>query len=146
VELIVPVQEDSSKVIDGATKLADRGAKVSASALMDRLNLPKASDDQDALVGRTARAAVKPLDPRAEVANAMDPVALSEWLFEFRSALTKDLQPLGKALAGAMQAGDLGAMQAALKKISAGMPDLAGDAESLADVLSRQFAKDFTQD
>ncbi len=146
VELIVPVQEDSSKVIDGATKLADRGAKVSKSALMDRLNLPKASDDADALVGRSNRAAVKPLDPRAEVANAMDGVALSEWLFELRSALNKDLQPLGKALAAAMQSGDLAAMQAALKKISAGMPDLAGEAESLAEVLTRQFTEALTQD
>jgi len=150
VELIVPVQEDSGKVIDGATKLADRGAKVSKSALMDRLNLPKASDDDDALSpaaktqdGKTQDA--RP-DPKESVANAMDPVALSEWLFEFRSALTKDLQPLGKALAGAMQAGDLASMQAALKKISAGMPDLAGEAESLAEVLTRQFTEALTQD
>lgn len=141
VELIVPVQEDASKVIDGATKLADRGAKVSKSSLMDRLNLPKASDDGDALSPAAKTQDGKPQDPRPEIFNAMDPVALSEWIFEVRTALNKDLQPLGKALAGALQAGDLPAMQAALKKISAGMPELAGDAESLATVLSKQFSQ-----
>lgn len=57
-----------------------------------------------------------------------------------RSALAKDLQPLGDALAGAMNAGDLPAMQAALKKISANMPELAGDAGNLSVVLADQFA------
>ncbi len=60
-----------------------------------------------------------------------------------RAALTADLQPLGDALAGAMQAGDLAAMQAALKKISANMPELAGDAANLSEVLAGQFADAF---
>jgi hypothetical protein len=50
------------------------------------------------------------------------------------------LQPLGDALAGALEAGDLPAMQAALKKISATMPELAGDAANLSEVLAGQFA------
>ncbi|BCU75995.1 DUF935 family protein [Luteolibacter sp. LG18] len=39
------------------------------------------------------------------------------------NALSADLQPLGEALAGALAAGDEAAMRAALKKISADMPD-----------------------
>ena len=82
----------------------------------------------------------------AAAENAMDPVALSEWLFEVRQALSTDLQPLGDALAGAMQAADLPAMQAALRKISERMPELAGDAEAMTEVLTQQFTEAFTQD
>lgn len=149
VELVVPVQEDSTSVVAAATQLADRGAKVSSSALMDRLNLPVATDEGDALAPAAKTQAGKNQDSRAEVKtaevveNAMDHYALSEWLFEIRSALAADLQPLGDALAGAMQAADLPAMQAALKKISEGMPELAGEAENLAEVLAGQFADAF---
>lgn len=80
------------------------------------------------------------------LANAMDNQALGEWLFEIRSALAKDMQPLGAALAGAMEAGDLPAMQAALRKISKGMPELAGDAANLAEVLAGQFTSAFLGD
>ena len=149
VELVVPVQEDATKVVDSATKLADRGAKVSKSALMDRLNLPAATDDADALAGsdQAKRGGAERAEGDAEaVANAMDPVALSEWLFELRTALSADLQPIGKALAGAMQEADLPAMQAALKKISQGMPELAGDAAAMTDVLAKQFTRAFTDD
>lgn len=63
-----------------------------------------------------------------------------------RAALSEGLQPLGEALAGALQAGDLPAMQAALKKISKQMPELAGDAEALTAELSKQFTQALTQD
>ncbi len=153
VELVVPVAEDATQVVTAATLLADRGAKVSASALMDKLNLPVATDAADALLP-----AIKTQDARPEVirqdtpqdleilANAMDNQALGEWLFEIRSALAKDMQPLGAALAGAMEAGDLPAMQAALRKISKGMPELAGDAANLAEVLAGQFTSAFLGD
>lgn len=144
VELVVPVQEDSTSVVTAATLLADRGAKVSSSALMDRLNLPKAVNEADALGAAVKKPEVR--GQRAEVENAMDNYALSEWLFEIRAALSKDLQPLGEALAGAMQARDLAAMQAALKKISKNMPELAGDAENLAEVLAGQFTDAFLGD
>ena len=153
VELVVPVAEDSTQVVTAATLLADRGAKVSSSALMDRLNLPKATDEADSLSPAAKKPEVSFQKPEAgsqkpgeDVANAMDAAALTEGLFEIRSALATDLQPLGAALAGAMQAGDLPAMQAALRKISEGMPELAGEAGNLADVLARQFTESFTTD
>ena len=58
------------------------------------------------------------------------------------AALISDLQPLGKALAGALQAGDLAAFQAALKKISARMPEFLGSEameELMADEMVRAF-------
>jgi phage gp29-like protein len=143
VELIVPSDEDEKFYLESVNSLAKLGVRVSKDAVLERLGVQEAADDEVAL-GETQD--FKMQDPRQEIANAMDPVALSEWIFEVRSALTTDLQPLGKALAAAMQTGDLPAMQAALKKISDGMPDLAGEAESLAEVLSRQFAKALTDD
>jgi len=49
VELVNPVHEDSGDVVDSAIQLADRGVEVSSSALMERLRIPQATDDDDAL-------------------------------------------------------------------------------------------------
>ena len=143
-ELLVPKREDTKSLVTDAVALADRGAKVSKASLMDRLSLQAATDDADAL--GAAVAATEPTEPTEQVANAMDNVALSEWLFEIRSALAKDMQPLGDALMGAVQSKDFPAMQAALKKISEKMPDLAGEAENLAQVLVTQFTSSFIGD
>jgi len=53
-----------------------------------------------------------------QAANEAEPAA-PPWL----AALSADLQPLGQALESAMNAGDEPAMRAALKKLSARMPD-----------------------
>jgi hypothetical protein len=148
VELVVPVQEDSTKVIGSATQLADRGAKVSSSALMNRLNLPKAKDEADALQPRSGRAAPGAEAPVAEapkedLANSEVPGYPDDSMQAIRSALAADLQPLGDALFSAYQTGDLAAMTAALKKISKGMPELAGDAAALSEVLSGQMVGAF---
>ncbi len=145
VELIVPVQEDSGKVIDGAAKLADRGAKVSSSALMDRLNLPKAADEADALKPAVV---AKPDGQKSETRLGLANSATDRrtnyapefaGMQDLRKALAADMQPLGDALMTAYQAGDFPAMQAALKKISAGMPELAGNAAALTDALNQQM-------
>ncbi len=65
-------------------------------------------------------------------------------LRKVRTALAADLQPLGAALEGALKTGDEAAFKAALKKISAGMPDfLTGDA--LAAELAAVSAEAFTR-
>ena len=51
VELIVPKREDTATLVSDAVLLADRGAKVSIAALMDRVSLQTAVDDADALGG-----------------------------------------------------------------------------------------------
>lgn len=152
VELVVPVAEDASKVVEGATKLADRGAKVSASALMDRLNLPKAIDDSDALQAsgpKQADAATVPVPGNQapeELQNALPGETGDAWesyLQELRGALAKDMQPLGDALMSAYQSADFAALQAGLKKVSEQMPELAGDAENLTGLLGASMAAAF---
>jgi len=108
-------------------------AAAADAALADLVKKPEAGGQKPGDRGQKS-------EEKIPAANAMDAVALSEWLFEIRSALAKDLQPLGDALMGALEAGDLPAMQAALRKISEGMPELAGDADNLAEVLAGQFA------
>jgi len=127
--------------VNSASMLADRGAKVSTSALMERLNLPQATDEADALgiVGGTELLGIKTQGTRQEVANSEVPDAMQD----LRTALAADLQPLGDALFAAYQSKDGAAMTAALRKISKDMPALAGDAIALSDVLSRQFTTDF---
>ena len=140
VELIVPSDEDEQFYLKSVEVLTKMGVRVSKDAALERLGIQEAGADEIAL-------GEKALVARQDVANALaiDPVALDEWLFDVRNALNKDLQPLGKALATAVQAKDLAAVQAALRKISAGMPDLAGEAQTLSEVLSRQFADALTE-
>lgn len=151
VELIVPVQEDAAKVVESASALADRGAKVSGSALMDRLNLPKATDEADALKPSGGNPKPETLNPKEELENSkgyakfqdfvdaarpggnalLDPQAL-------RNALAEDLRPLGDALFAAANAGDIAAVKAALRKISETMPEFM-ESSALADVLGEEF-------
>lgn len=141
VELIVPVQEDATSVVDASTKLADRGAKVSSSALMDRLNIPAATDEADALrpAAKTQDFKTQDARPGEDVTNALTGDAAAG-LQDLRAALAADLRPLGDALFSAYQAGDMAAMMASLKKISKDMPALAGDASQLSKKLASQMA------
>jgi phage gp29-like protein len=147
VELVVPVAEDATQVVTAATLLADRGAKVSVSAMMDRLNLPKATDEADALSPAARTSNAEHQTSNAEVKKRSEELENSSpsmfdverSMLDVRNALAADLQPLGDALFAAYQAGDFAAMQAALKKISAGMPALAGDAGELSATLAQQM-------
>lgn len=152
VELVVPVAEDASKVVEGAAKLADRGAKVSKSALMDRLNLPVAKDDADALQAdrqdpQTPEARIQ--RPGEEIQNALPGYVDESWeseLQDLRNALAEDMKPLADALMSAYQSGDYAALQGGLKKVSALMPELAGDADNLTGLLGASLAAAFLGD
>lgn len=138
VELVVPVQEDTTKVIDAGLRLAEAGARVSKSALMDRANIPEAKDEEDVL-GAVKAETLKTETRKEDLENAEVAEDLAQRL---TGALSSDLQPLGTALAGALQAGDEAAMRAALKKISKDMPEfLESEAmeELLADEMMRAF-------
>jgi len=144
VELVVPVQEDTGKVIDAGLKLAEKGARVSKSALMERVNVPEAKDDDDVLGGKTPDATsgkarfenrLKNALGQEAVANAAVPEDLTMRLTD---ALSADLQPLGKALADAARAGDLPAMQAALRKISESMPEFI-QSEAMEDLMADEM-------
>ena len=76
-------------------------------------------------------------------ANEKTATPMPDPLAQLRAALSADLQPLGDAFAGALQAGDLPALQAALKKISERMPDFVASPE-LAALLAGQLTDSFT--
>ena len=69
---------------------------------------------------------IPPTEIPAPAANEPEPIPIEDLqpsIDGVRAALTADLQPLGEALAGALQASDGPAFSAALKKISARMPE-----------------------
>jgi phage gp29-like protein len=145
VELIVPVAEDASQIINSAVQLADRGAQVSVSALMERLNLPAANDATDALRGVAAQVIgqeSRVIGQEPPVANAASaPVTRDPSTLDvFRDSLAADLKPLGDALFQAYQEKDWPAVTAALGKIAAAMPQYAGDAEETAATLAAEMA------
>jgi hypothetical protein len=159
VELVVPVAEDSAKVIQSGLALAAAGASVSVSALMERAGIPAAKDDSDRLGGNLNRLPVRGTqtgqdakgakDGIEAVANAGDSTSTDKSQIEsseppaWLAAMADDLQPLGKALESAMAAGDDSAMRAALKKISADMPDFMAS-PGLETALAKQFTQALT--
>jgi hypothetical protein len=58
-------------------------------------------------------------------------------------ALSADLQPLGEALAGALQAGDEAAFRGALRKISERMPEFL-ESDAMTALLETEFVKSLT--
>lgn len=77
--------------------------------------------------------------PTANAADAPPPARDTTAQDAMLAAMAADLQPLGKALAGALHEGDLPAMQAALKKISARMPEFL-DSTELSNYLAHEMA------
>jgi hypothetical protein len=73
------------------------------------------------------------------MANSQLPEGLAQRL---TAALSEDLQPLGEALAGALQTGDEPAFQAALKKISAAMPEFL-ESSAMEDLLADEMVRAF---
>ena len=143
VQLVVPTDDDEKFYLDSVRALKDMGVRISKDAVLERLGIQEAAPDEPAL-GDPAAPAV----PTESAANADDaddaddaPDAPEEEpaMAAMRAALSTDLQPLGKALAGALQAGDLPAMQAALRKISSRMPEFL-DSPELTALLGSEFA------
>ena len=103
-----PSTTDQSKELAIDTGLADLGVKQDPADLAERYGREVLSTKPEIL--NTPAAA-----PMVAENEATRPA--------FMDALSADLKPLGAALEGAMNAGDESAMRAALKKISAQMPD-----------------------
>lgn len=81
-----------------------------------------------------APAAIVPAENEAPAADAID---------ELRKALSEDMQPIGKALADAMQAGDEAAVIASLKRLSEQIPDLLAS-DAMQRALGERFLQSFT--
>ncbi len=135
VELVVPVNEDPAKVVQAGLALKAAGAPVDMAALMDRAGVAadKSQDAEKTQDGKTQ-------DARQDLANAADD-SLPAW----QAALSADLQPLGRALEAAMNAGDEPAVRAALRKISATMPDFL-KTTGLEEALAKQFTQALTDE
>ncbi len=82
-ELIVPKREDTTNLVTDATALADRGARVSTAALMDRLSLQTASDDGEARRCRFPRAPLQGGTPRRRRAEPCSGCILVSCVFSF---------------------------------------------------------------
>ena len=110
------------------------GVRISKSWFTNKFGVVEADASETAL-GESAAPA---MPATAAINTAASPDAAMQAL---RKALAADMQPLADALQAAYQEGDLPAMQAALKKISANLPDLAGDATALGGELASQMAR-----
>jgi hypothetical protein len=75
------------------------------------------------------------VDEEVDALNSSDLPARIDAL---RNALAADLQPLGEALYAAYQAGDLAATTAALRKISANLPDYL-ESRAMEALISREL-------
>ena len=114
------------------------GVRISKSWFLNKFGVVEADADETALGESTAPAAIAPAPAAATTAlnTAPAPAALQA----LRKALAADMQPLGEALYGALQSGDAPAMQAALARISATMPDFL-TSTTLADLLAADLTE-----
>jgi hypothetical protein len=80
-----------------------------------------------------------------DIANRAANEADDSRIVGLTAALSADLQPLGEALAGALQAGDEAAFRAALKKITARMPDFL-ETSALEEAMQGEFIKALTEE
>ncbi len=129
------------------------GVRVSKSWYLGKFGVVEADENEIAL-GETSNierptsnievktAALNSNNAGASDLNA-DPEKPDLMMQALRKALTQDMQPLGDALYAAYQSKDAAAMQAALKKISKNLPELAGDAAALGGELAKQLTADF---
>ena len=138
VELVVPVDEDVVKLTAAAAALADRGARISKRAVMERANLPEAEDDEDVLGGGGNRPDAKVKMVGSEFAMNAD---VPQGLQDLRQALAAGLHPICAAMWAAYAAGDMPAVRAGLTKFRQMRPDDG----PLADALTREFAGAFSE-
>jgi phage gp29-like protein len=141
VELIVPSDEDEKFYLESVKSVKEMGVRLAKDAVLERLGLQEAAEDEAAL-GEATSNIERPtpnLEVKEDLANSDLPEDLADRL---RAALSSDLQPLGEALAGALQAGDLPALQAALRKISERMPEFL-ESEAMAELLADEAVSAF---
>ena len=115
------------------------GVRISKSWFTNKFGVVEADTTETAL-GETAAPVTPAATGETTALNtaATDPAQAE--LQALRTALAADMQPLGDALYAAWKTGDMAAMQAALKKISASLPELSGDADNLSGLLARSMA------
>lgn len=146
-KLRTKTRDNIKQDMDICTGFKAMGERISASWASDKFGIVLAEGEERAL-GETATppppaAATVPAALAAPVTpvNAGAPSGEQDKMMQdLRTALAKDMQPLGDALWQAYQTGDVPAMTAALKKISKDLPALAGDASALSDEMTSLMA------
>lgn len=139
IELRTKTRDNLSAEIGIVEKAKAMGVRISQSWFTGKFGIVEADAEEKAL-GETIRVTLE-----STALNEGNLPDVDESMQSLRMALASGLQPLGDALFAAYQTGDAAAMQAALKKISQGMPDLAGDAAALSDELAKQFTSALTE-
>jgi phage gp29-like protein len=144
VYLVPPSGRDDQAYLAGVQAMVSMGVRVSKDAVLERLGIQEAGEGEEFLtaarppvIGQESLVTGKemPVANSSSTPMTHDPSTHDA----IRSALAEDLQPLGDALFGALQTGDQAAMNAALKKISARMPEFM-DSPALTALLGEQFA------
>jgi len=125
-------------IIPGETNWQAEAANIPDDAYPEEGGVIERDDDDDDTDLDTAANAAKDsyYDPEQEKPDIL--------MQELRKALAADLQPLGEALAGALQAGDGAAFQAAIKKISGQMPEFM-NSPALEALLQTEFVQSLTE-
>jgi hypothetical protein len=142
-----PDTTDAKREIEIDEALARLGVKQKPEDLAEKYGREYSEEMQPAAENPETRDQKPEEEEKIAAENEPEPIKLEDTtaLDELRAALSADLQPLGEALAGALQAGDMAAFQAALKKISSRMPEFLESPE-LEDLMASEFVKALTQD
>lgn len=141
IKLRTATRDNVKQDLEVVKTFKDSGERVSASWASGKFGVVLAEDGDRAL-GEAVVAAPAPTLPGVSNAQVKTPAPDAD-LQEFRKALAADMKPLGDALFSAYQSKDLGAMTAALKKISESLPELATDASELAATLTDSLLSAF---
>ncbi len=126
-----PDNEDLEMQLRIDAGLAALGVKQDAEDLAERYGREIAEENTETLKADMLK--------EEAAANEPEPIKLSDLEADpILAALSADLQPLGRALEAAMEAGDMAAMKAALKKISKDMPDFL-ESSALAEAMGEEM-------
>lgn len=107
---------------------------------LNRLGLKQDPSDLAERYGREIKTEPSPEVINIPAGNEADPESLTQ---KITAALSTDMQPIGKALADAMHAGDGPAFTAALKKVSARMPEFL-QSSAMEELMASEFVKALT--
>jgi phage gp29-like protein len=138
-KLRTKTRDDLKQDLEMVKGAREFGVRISKSWFTGKFGIVEADSDEQAL-GESA-------PPTATGTSAINSRANADAdiMSSIQAALREDLQPLGKAFAGALQAGDYPALIAAVRKISDEMPSFL-QTPALEDALGKEFITALTEE